>query len=145
MDILLVEDNSSDAYLLKEVFAAKSKSTEIHWVTDGYEALDYLCNLNQYTHAPKPDMIVLDLNMPRVSGFEVLKKVKDTSPLASIPVIILTTSRDPLDHTQCKALGADMCLSKPHSLKEYENMVQQLMSWASLAVIDSNHSQSSIN
>jgi len=134
MDILLVEDNSSDAYLLKEVFAAQTENVEIHWVSDGYEALDYLCKLNQYAHAQRPDMILLDLNMPRISGFEVLKKVKETTQLSDIPVIILTTSRDPLDHTQCKTLGADICLTKPYGMKDYKNLVEQLMSRAPLLV-----------
>ncbi len=129
MDILLVEDNSSDAYLLKEVFAVQAQEAEIHWVPDGYEALDYLCQRNRYTAAARPDMVLLDLNMPRINGFEVLKKVKDMPGIASIPIIIITTSRDPLDHTQCSSLGADMCLTKPHALKDYENLVQQLMQW----------------
>lgn len=134
MDILLVEDNSSDAYLLKEIFAKKSQTLEIHWVTDGYDALDYLFQRKQYTDANRPDMILLDLRLPRISGYEVLRELKTAPNFSSIPVIILTTSLNPLDHTQCKALGADVCISKPHGLKEYEEMVQRLINWASLGL-----------
>ena len=136
MDILLVEDNSSDAYLLKELFVRRENAPTIHWVVDGYHALDYLFQRREYNDALRPDMIVLDLNLPRVSGYEVLKELKKNPTFADIPTIILTTSRDPLDHTQCKALGADICLSKPHGLKDYEDLVQRLMSWASLRVIE---------
>lgn len=132
MDILLVEDSSADAYLLTEVFTRKENAAEIHWVTDGYHALDYVNQRSAYEHAPRPDIILLDLNLPRINGYEVLKELKETPPLADIPVIILTTSRDPLDHSQCKALGADICLSKPHGLQEYEEMVQKMINWATL-------------
>lgn len=134
MDILLVEDNSSDAYLLKEVFATQVKNANIHWVASGYEALDYLHRRKDYEQAARPDIILLDINMPRISGFEVLKDIKANTPLADIPTVIITTSRDPLDHTQCKALGADMCLSKPQGLKDYQLIVQQLMNWVPLVV-----------
>ena len=134
MDILLVEDNSSDAYLIKELFARRENAPTIHWVVDGYHALDYLFRRREYDDAVRPDMIVLDLNLPRISGYDLLKEIKDSAAFSEIPIIILTTSRDPLDHTQCKALGADICLSKPHGLKAYEDLVQRLMGWASLRV-----------
>ena len=127
------------------MFAIQNKAADIHWVHDGYEALEYLLQNDKYAHACRPDLILLDLNMPRISGFEVLKKVKDNSHLASIPVIILTTSRDPLDHTQCKSLGADMCLTKPHALKDYETLVNQLMNWAALAIVTPGHSKHTLN
>lgn len=134
IDILLVEDNNADAFLLTEVFSRKEKTLEIHRVIDGYEALDYLFQRNQYMHSVAPDLILLDLNLPRINGYDVLKEVKNSPLLANIPIVILTTSRDPLDHTQCKTLGADICLSKPYGLKDYENMVQKLMDWANLRV-----------
>lgn len=134
MDILLVEDNSSDASLLKEIFARKPVAPEIHWVTDGYDALDFLFQRKAFVHADRPDMILLDLNLPRINGYEVLREIKDSPHFAAIPVVILTTSINPLDHTQCKTLGADICLSKPHNLRGYEEMVQRLMNWAALGL-----------
>ena len=139
MDILLVEDNSSDAYLLKELFARNQNPPMIHWVVDGYHALDYVFKRREYEEASRPDIIVLDLNLPRINGYEVLKELKTNSPFADIPIIILTTSRNPLDHTQFKALGADICLSKPHGIKDYEELVQRLISWASLRLAPTAH------
>jgi CheY-like chemotaxis protein len=132
MNILLVEDNNADAFLLTEMFAKQEKAAKIHRVADGYDALDYLFQREQYALAHRPDIILLDLNLPRINGYGVLKELKHNTPLAQIPVVILTTSKDPLDHTQCKALGADICLSKPHGLKGYEEMIHRLMSWAAL-------------
>jgi chemotaxis family two-component system response regulator Rcp1 len=134
MDILLVEDSSADAYLLTEMISKRPSAPDIHWVMDGHDALDYVFQRKEYEHVARPDVIVLDLNMPRINGFEFLKELKKNPPLADIPVVILTTSRDPLDHTQCKALGADMCLSKPHGLRDYDDLIQRLIGWASLRV-----------
>lgn len=130
MDILLVEDNSSDAYLIKELFTRTTHGPRIHWVVDGHHALDYIYQRRQYEGVKRPDIILLDLNLPRINGYEVLKELKSNPPFAGIPIVILTTSRNPLDHTQCAALGADMCLSKPHAIKEYEELVRRLVSWA---------------
>lgn len=127
MDILLVEDNSADAYLLTAFLAEKKPAMEIHWVTDGYDALNFMFKRNEYTHAPKPDVILLDLNLPKISGCEVLKELKGVPDLANIPVIILTTSENPAERTQCRKLGADIFLSKPHNHKEFEDLVQRLM------------------
>lgn len=130
MNILLVEDNSADACLLTELFARKGPEAAIHWVTNGYDALDYVFRRKQYGMATPPDLILLDLNMPRINGYEVLRELKENPQAASIPVIILTTSPDPLDYSQCKALGADTCLCKPHGLRDYEALVQQLLGMA---------------
>jgi two-component system, chemotaxis family, response regulator Rcp1 len=132
MNILLVEDSSADAYLFKGVMAQNAGSPDVQWVNDGQCALDYVLRKNQYSHAVKPDIILLDLNMPRVSGFELLNRLKADPALSTIPVIILTTSRDPYDHTRCRNLGADMCLSKPAALKDYEDMVSRIMDWVLL-------------
>jgi len=145
MNILLVEDNSADAYLLTEMFAKKREAPEIHWVTDGYFALDYMFQRADYAQANRPDLILLDLNLPRINGYEVLKEIKDNAKFASIPVIILTTSRDPLDHAQCKTLGADMCLSKPHGIKDYERMVQLMMEWTALRLATPSNNNQPVN
>lgn len=134
MHILLVEDNPADAFLLTEIFAQKQSAPDLHWVVDGYDALNYVLNRSPYEHAQRPDMILLDLNIPRINGHDVLRQLKSQPDYEAIPIIILTTSLNPLDHSQCKVLGADMCLSKPHGLKEYEELVQRLMSWGGLRV-----------
>lgn len=132
MKILLVEDSSADAYLLKGIMAKNASSPDIDWVPDGGHGMDYVLQRNQYARAARPDVILLDLNMPRVSGYDMLNQLKANPALSDIPVIILTTSRDPSEHTQCKTMGADMCLSKPAALKDYEDMVQRIISWTTL-------------
>ncbi len=127
LDILLVEDNRADAHLLTEFFIEKGSDASIQWVTDGYEALDYVYQRDAYKQAKRPDMIILDLGMPRISGYEVLKQLKENAQYSSIPTIVLTTSRNPLDRKQCTTLGADAFLSKPQSLKGYEELVDQLI------------------
>ena len=126
MNILLVEDNPADMRMLKDLFEESKKTPSLFWVTDGYEALDYIYQRNEYKGAALPDVILLDLGLPRISGYEVLKELKEQPHLAHIPVVILSTSCNPLDRKQCEAFGADVFFSKPHSLKGYEELVEQL-------------------
>lgn len=130
MDILLVEDNPADVRLLKELLSEQEAAPNIQWVMDGHEALDYLLQRNEHKNAARPDYVVLDLGLPRISGYEVLKEIKEDPRFKNIPVIILTTSRNPLDRDQCNQLGADSFLSKPRSLKGFEDLVHQLVSLA---------------
>lgn len=132
MKILLVEDSSADAYLFKGIVEKQADAPDVQWVTDGSRAMDYVRQKNQYANMPRPDVIMLDLNLPRLNGYEMLTRLKEEPELAGIPVIVLTTSRDPFEHSRCMTMGADMCLSKPAALGEYEEMVQRIMSWAAL-------------
>ena len=127
MNLLLVEDNSSDANLLTELLTEQESAPAICCVADGYEALDYVYQRGKHEHARRPDLILLDLGLPRISGYEVLKELKEQPQFAAIPVVILTASRNPLDRTRCAAFGADSFLSKPHNLKEYEELAHQLI------------------
>lgn len=126
MDILLVEDNESDAYLLQELLARNPEAPHLHHVTDGHEALAYMKREKPYENSTSPDLILLDLGLPRISGYEVLKTLKEKSDGTTIPVIILTTSRNPMDRNQCMALGADAFISKPHNLREYEMLAEHI-------------------
>lgn len=127
MQILLVEDNQADAALLREFFEEREESPTVHWVMDGSDALDFVFRQGKYQDAERPDVILLDLGLPRISGYDALKELKQRPDYAGIPVIVLTTSRSPLDRRQCSALGADAYFSKPHDLRGYEELVQQLM------------------
>lgn len=127
MDILMVEDNPADVRLLKELMAEQGHAPNIHWVMDGHEALDYVFQRNEHKSAAKPDMVLLDLGLPRISGYEVLKEIKEDGRFGDLPVVVLTTSRNPLDQNQCKSLGADSFLSKPRNLKGFEELAQQLV------------------
>lgn len=128
MDVLLVEDNEADAYLLRELVAEKPDAPAIHWVSNGYEAMAYMRNDAPYQRSLPPDLILLDLGLPRISGYEVLKELKGQPHFSAIPVIILTTSRNPMDRSQCLEFGADAFISKPYNLKEYEALAEQLIS-----------------
>lgn len=127
MNILLVEDNSSDAYLLKALLTEKQNAPEVHWVTDGHQALSYITQNSKMAGTQQPDLILLDLGLPRISGYDVIKDLKHKPSFASIPIVVLTTSRNPMDKEQCLALGADAFLSKPHNLREYEVLIDELM------------------
>ena len=127
MRILLVEDNPSDVRLLKEIMEEQGYKPSIDWVMNGNGALDYIFQRNDYTQAVRPDVVLLDLGLPRISGYEVLKEMKQSPKCANIPVFILTTSYNPLDREQCQALGAAAFLSKPRTFKEYEALVHKLV------------------
>lgn len=126
MHILLAEDNTADVALLQELFA-EGQQIDMHWVTNGADALDYLHQRGHYPKAPRPDIVILDLGLPKVSGYEVLKELKQAPELKDIPVIVLSTSRNPSDHAQTADLGADMFFSKPGNLEGYENMVDHMV------------------
>ena len=91
-DVLLVEDNPSDVYLTQVAFKRSSAETQIHVVEDGIQAMAFLRHEGAYASAPRPDLVLLDLNLPRKHGRKVLKEIKEDPDLRGIPVIILTTS-----------------------------------------------------
>jgi len=128
MMILLVEDNRSDAELLTELLSETKSPPDVHWVLDGAEALNYLHRKGLHSDAERPDLVVLDLGLPRVSGYEVLKTVRSRPELASLMVYILTTSQNPVDRSECENLGADAFFSKPKNLKEYDTLVEKIVS-----------------
>lgn len=128
-NLLLVEDNSFDASLLRELFFVNSEGIDMMWVKDGQQAVEYLNRKNHYSDiVRRPDVILLDLSLPKMNGYDVLKQIKATPELANIPVIILTTSHSQLDENKCISSGAKMFLSKPYSLLGYEEMCQNLVS-----------------
>src|SRR5690606_9449816 len=97
------------------------------WVTNGHDALDYVYSRNDYSGAETPDVILLDLGLPRITGYDVLKQLKQNPAFANIPVLIFSTSCNPLDCSQCEALGADGYISKPNNLKGYEELANKLL------------------
>lgn len=127
MKILLVEDNHSDASLFMELVAECKDPPSVHWVTDGYEALDFFLSLGKLPPSEHPDVVLLDLGLPRISGYDVMLKLKSHPQHAKIPIVVLTTSRSPLDYSQCEKLGCKATLSKPSNLHGYREMVEQLV------------------
>lgn len=128
MNILLVEDNPADATLLIDLIQGCENPPAMHWVEDGLKAIDYLLRRGNHSQAPRPDTILLDLSLPVMNGYEVLKQIKIDPESTNIPVIILSTSTNPVDENECRELGAHGFVSKPSNLKGYQNLAKKLVS-----------------
>ncbi|MCG8588424.1 MAG: response regulator [Proteobacteria bacterium] len=124
IEILLVEDNPGDADLAREAFAEGSIESRIHWVEDGIEALDFLRHEEGFENAPRPDLILLDLNLPRCSGREVLAEIKSDPKLRTIPVVVLTSSERDRDIVDSYDLHANCYVSKPVDFPQFVSVVR---------------------
>jgi CheY-like chemotaxis protein len=133
VDILLVEDNPGDVRLTQEAFKEGQISNTLHVVTDGVEALDFLYQRGEYADAQLPDIVLLDLNLPRKNGDEVLEEIKDDSRLSRLPVIILTSSEAEEDIVKSYDHSANAYLTKPVDPEEFINVVRSFKSfWLSV-------------
>jgi CheY-like chemotaxis protein len=113
VDILLVEDSPSDAMMTREALASSRVLNRLHIVDDGVEAIQFLRRQGKYTSSPRPGIILLDLNLPRKGGIEVLKEIKEDPDLRAIPVIVLTTSKAQEDIGRSYGLHANCYVCKP--------------------------------
>ena len=125
VEILLVEDNEDDAVIIQEVFADMRWATLIHVVRDGEEALAYLQRTGRYKMVRTPDLVLLDINMPRKNGFEVLEDMKKDPRLQSLPVIMLTTSHREEDVVLSYAKGACSYIHKLVDLDQFKHRIKQ--------------------
>ena len=123
MRILLAEDNPADVALIQEVFEELELKCELFVAYDGVEAMDLLLRRGEHADAPRPDFVLLDLNMPKLSGREVLAAIKNDDGLRTLPVIILTSSKADDDIVQCYRDHANCYLAKPGDLDEYLKIV----------------------
>ncbi len=126
VNILLVEDSQSDAYLTQETLSESNIPHQIHWVKNGVEAIDFLKQQGDYTKAPRPDFILLDLNLPKKNGREVLSQIKQDKNLKTIPAIVLTTSADKGDILRSYQLQASCYLVKPLALDDFIALIQSI-------------------
>jgi CheY-like chemotaxis protein len=126
IDILLIEDDLGDVELTKEGLQAAKMLINLHVVDDGVKALQYLKKEGPYTNAVRPDIILLDLNLPKKDGREVLQAVKTDESLKSIPVVVLTTSDADRDIAVCYNLGANCYITKPVSFEGFIKVVSSL-------------------
>jgi chemotaxis family two-component system response regulator Rcp1 len=126
LSVLLVEDDPGDVLIAREAMAAGQLSTTIEVVTDGREAMAYLRRENGFADATRPDLILLDLNLPRMSGHEVLAEVKSDPELRRIPVVVLTTSQTHEDIVKSYDLHASVHVSKPVDFDEFASVVKQI-------------------
>jgi CheY-like chemotaxis protein len=126
IEVLLVEDNPGDVRLTREAFREADLPIHLHVADDGVEALAFLRKEGAYASVPRPDFILLDLNLPKMDGREVLAHIKDDDSLKSIPTIILTTSDAEADVVRCYQLQASAYLTKPVQLAAFESLVKSV-------------------
>ena len=133
IDILLVEDSAGDARLTREALAEGKVANRLHVVRDGIAACDFLRHRGSYLNSPRPNLILLDLNLPRKTGHEVLTEIKKDEDLKRIPVIVLTTSREERDVMKSYDLYANCYLAKPVDVEEFLRVVRGIDDfWLSL-------------
>jgi two-component system, chemotaxis family, response regulator Rcp1 len=126
IDILLVEDSPGDVRLTQEALAEARVANRLHVVGDGVEALAFLKRTGRYASVPRPDIILLDLNLPKMDGRQVLAAVKSDPDLKTIPVVVLTTSDAEADILRSYNLHANCYLVKPVDVDEFFNQVRSL-------------------
>ncbi|WP_205315037.1 response regulator [Nonomuraea lactucae] len=126
IEVLLVEDDQGDILLTREAFEVNKVRNRLHIVNDGEQAMAFLRGEAPYEDAPRPDLILLDLNLPRMDGMEVLREVKDDAELRTIPVVILTTSEAEEDILQGYRLHANAYVSKPVDFEQFIRVVRQI-------------------
>lgn len=126
IDILLVEDNPGDVGLVREALSEGRVRNELHVAPDGVEALKFLRREPPYADAPCPDLILLDLNLPKKSGIEVLQELKADPDLNFIPVVVLTTSKEEEDIYKSYCLSANCFITKPVDFEQFLGVVKSL-------------------
>lgn len=126
IEILLVEDNPGDARLALESFKESSIHNELHWAADGLEAMKFLRRQGGYANAPRADLILLDLNMPKMDGRKVLAEIKSDDNLKRIPVVVLTISRAEEDILKTYNLHANCYVTKPLDLDQFLKVIKSI-------------------
>ncbi len=126
IQILLVEDDPGDVILTKRLFEDIQTALQLNVVSDGVEAMAYLRCEASYTQVPRPDLVLLDLNMPKKGGCEVLREMKSDEALRSIPVVVLTTSDHDIDIKHAYDLGANSYITKPSELDAFAQVIENL-------------------
>ena len=133
MKILLVEDSEGEQLIIQEAFREAQVFCDLRIASDGEEALKLLNNEPPFTKAPRPDLIILDLNLPKINGQEVLSCIRKNTRLEHIPVIVLSNSRTLKDICQCYALNANAYVGKPNGFDGFINLAKMIrMFWIEL-------------
>ena len=126
LEVLLVEDSPGDVRLTREAFRDAQAFIHLHVAFDGVDAMEFLHRQGAHVGAPRPDFILLDLNLPRMDGREVLAQIKEDDSLKMIPVVILTTSEDEADIVKSYELQANCYLKKPVEFEAFEKLVRSI-------------------
>jgi CheY-like chemotaxis protein len=133
IDILLIEDNPGDVRLTMEVFKEGKVFNNLHVARDGEEAISFLKRRGAFSKSPRPDLILLDLNLPKMDGRAVLAEIKSDAELRRIPVVVLTTSKADEDILRSYDLHANCYITKPVELEEFISIVQNIENfWLSI-------------
>ena len=125
-NILLVEDNQGDVLLTQEAFEESGSDSELFVVNDGQEAINFLEHISPYSEAVTPDLIILDINLPKINGHEVLRYIKSNDNLKHIPVIMLTTSSSEKDISYSYTNYANCYITKPNDVTEYFKIIENV-------------------
>lgn len=126
IDILLVEDNPGDVRLTEIAFRKGKIANKLHVVRDGVEAMEFLKKEGAFSDSPRPDLVLLDLNLPRKTGHEVLREVKSDEDLKRIPVVVLTTSDAEADILEAYNLGGNSYITKPVDMESFVKVIAAL-------------------
>ena len=126
IEVLLVEDDPGDVMMTREAFHDYKLHNELHVVSDGAEAMAFLRQEGEYVGRPRPDLVLLDLNLPRMDGRQVLESIKSDPDLASIPVVVLTTSENEDDVLRSYSLHANAYVTKPVDFQRFIEVVRQI-------------------
>ena len=126
IEVLLIEDSPGDVRLTQEAFRDANPAINLHVASDGVEAMAFLSRMGVHAHAPRPDLILLDLNLPKMDGREVLAHIKEDASLKLIPTVILTTSEAEADIAKSYQLQANCYLIKPVQLGAFEILVKSI-------------------
>jgi len=126
IDVLLIEDDPGDVLMTREAFEDNKLRNRLSVVSDGVSALEFLRKEGEHTDAPTPDLILLDLNLPRMDGREVLQALKEDAGLRSIPVVVLTTSEAEEDVVRSYSLHANAYVTKPVDFDRFIEVVRQI-------------------
>lgn len=126
VEVLLVEDDPGDVELIKEGLNGAKIFINLHVVDDGVKAIKYLKREGPYGNASRPDLIILDLNLPKKDGKDVILEVRNDERLKSIPIVVFTTSASEEDFSRCYELGANCCITKPIGLDEFMKIVKSI-------------------
>jgi CheY-like chemotaxis protein len=126
IEILLLEDEVADAYLVKIALKENKILARLHHVVDGYEGLGFLQQKGNYRNVPRPDLILLDLNMPRMNGYEFLAAVKNDERFKGIPIVVLSTSDVESDVLSSYQLGAASYITKPIGIEQFIAVINKI-------------------
>jgi len=125
-EILLADDNPADVDLIREVLTASTRTTHLHMVADGEAAIAFLRGKGKFAGSPRPDLMILDLNLPRKDGRAVLAEIKRDANLHTLPVVVFTTSQSTHDMNHCYELGAIRYVSKPGNWRDFTLAVRSI-------------------